>query len=333
MCSCHEPPGGDGDGQILGKALQRALMVAIRVATLLLCAGAPVVRSSLFAKPDLNKAVLNQRRLQTEAPVCAAATACANESPDDIGVTETCFVATSQYAPDFPECTACTPPVTSSATVCPACEAAFGAALVTCSGEVPSGEDVCEGHGFDEQTCQQQGCCQWDNGACRSDVGPNPCSAGQSGSSGDPCPAEGSACMGAPACASIIGVSGEPDWDACSANAECAAFLRCHMDAGPPPDMPPRCKAAYDACTADSACLAAMMTVDNLVIDYRTCVANKLCRPLYLCVDPGCTPARSPGCTLRRVLINDPAGLDNAHEFVAKALLDEGNPLAARLFQ
>jgi hypothetical protein len=41
---------------------------------------------------------------------------------------------------------------------------------------------VCEGHGFDEQTCQQQGysyagpvCCQWDDGACWSNVGPNPC--------------------------------------------------------------------------------------------------------------------------------------------------------------
>jgi hypothetical protein len=154
-------------------------MVATRVATLLLCAGAPLVEASYFARPDLKGSALNQRRLQTEAPICAAATACENESPDDIGITESCFAATSQYASTFPECAACTPPVTSSATVCPACEAAVGAALSSCSAAPsaggPSGEDVCEGHGFDEQTCQQQGCCQWDNGACWSNVGPNPC--------------------------------------------------------------------------------------------------------------------------------------------------------------
>lgn len=266
-------------------------MVAIRLATLLLCAAAPIVRASLFAKPDLKAAVLNQRRLQTEAPICAGATACANESPDDTGISEPCYIAVSPFAPDFAECMACTPGVTSPATVCPACEAAVGAVLSSCSAETP-------------------------------------------GSSEDPCPAELAACIAAPACASIISVSGELDWDACSANAECATFLRCHMDAGPPPpDMPSQCKAAHDACTADSACLAAMMTVDNPAVDYRTCVANKLCRALYLCFDPGCTPARSPGCTLRRVLINDPAGLNNAHEFLAKAMLDEGNPLAARLFQ
>eukprot|EP01043_Picozoa_sp_COSAG02_P092164 COSAG02_NODE_28802_length_582_cov_0.850932_1_plen_124_part_10 len=124
--------------------------------------------------------------------------------------------------------------------------------------------------------------------------------------------------MSAPACASIIGVSGEPDWDACSADAECAALLQCHVSAdGPPPDMPSQCKAAHDECAADLACLAAMMTIDNPITDYRVCVANKLCRRLYLCADPGCTPAHSPGCTLRRMLINDPTGLNTAHEFLA----------------
>jgi hypothetical protein len=76
-----------------------------------------------------------------------------------------------------------------------------------------------------------------------------------------------------------------------------------------------------------------MMTIDNPITDYRVCVANKLCRRLYLCADPGCTPVHSPGCTLRRMIINDPTGLNTAHEFLAKAILDDGDPLAARLFQ
>eukprot|EP01043_Picozoa_sp_COSAG02_P070839 COSAG02_NODE_12707_length_1506_cov_1.584932_1_plen_447_part_10 len=74
------------------------------------------------------------------AALCAAATACDNESPDDIGITESCFAATSQYVSTFSECAACTPPVTSSATVCPACEAAAGAALSSCSEATPGME-------------------------------------------------------------------------------------------------------------------------------------------------------------------------------------------------
>jgi hypothetical protein len=70
-----------------------------------------------------------------------AASACQNESSDDTGITEACYAATYQYAPDFAECLACDPPVTSGATVCAECEAAVGAALGSCSdssGEAPT---------------------------------------------------------------------------------------------------------------------------------------------------------------------------------------------------
>ena len=309
-------------------------MVAIRVATLLLCAGAPAATASFF-RPNL-KAALNLRRLQVSGGLCDAAGACANESPDDTGITETCFAATNQYAGDFAECGSCDPPVTSSATVCPACEQAVGAALSSCSTTVePSGEDVCEGHNFDEPTCLQKGCCQWD-GDCHSNVGANPCSQTGGGPPGetDPCPTEGMACMSAPACASIMTAGGQdgPDMAACAANAECAALLRCYMDAHPSPPEVSKCQATYDTCAADSACLGAMMTMTNPVTDYRTCVANKLCRQLYLCMEVPCNPARSPGCTLKRILLNEPSGLDNAHKFIAKAMLDAEDPLAARLF-
>ena len=45
-----------------------------------------------------------------------------------------------------------------------------------------------------------------------------------------------------------------------------------------------------------------------------------------------CTPARSPGCIVRRFLINEPTGYHKAHEFLSKALNGEGD-LAERLFQ
>eukprot|EP01043_Picozoa_sp_COSAG02_P057337 COSAG02_NODE_6945_length_3271_cov_2.617907_2_plen_586_part_00 len=56
---------------------------------------------------------------------------------------------------------------------------------------VPSGVDVCEYHGFDEQTCEQQGCCFWLRAdecfecdylkdACWSSTGRDPCSGEQS---------------------------------------------------------------------------------------------------------------------------------------------------------
>ena len=163
-------------------------------------------------------------------------------------------------------------------------------------------------------------------------VGANPCSHTGAGPPGeaDPCPTEGMACMSSPACASIMDQQ-EPDLAACATNAGCAALLRCYMDAHPSPDVS-KCQATHDACVADSMCLGAMMTIKNPVTDYRTCVANKLCRQLYMCMDVPCNPARSPGCTLRRILLNEPSGLDNAHKWVAKATWDAEDPLAARLF-
>ena len=40
-----------------------------------------------------------------------------------------------------------------------------------------NGEQICEGHGYDEATCNSIGCCQYDtgNGNCWSDVGDGPC--------------------------------------------------------------------------------------------------------------------------------------------------------------
>lgn len=46
-----------------------------------------------------------------------------------------------------------------------------------------------------------------------------------------------------------------------------------------------------------------------------------------------CTPPRSPGCIVRRFLTNEPKGFANAHEFLTKAVNEEGDPLGERLFQ
>ena len=70
-------------------------------------------------------------------------------------------------------------------------------------GGSPSGEAVCENHGFDEGTCLSQGCCHWDadTSACSSSVGSGPCS-------GSPAPAP------ADSTSSVIGA-------ACTEDADC----------------------------------------------------------------------------------------------------------------
>ena len=52
------------------------------------------------------------------------------------------------------------------------------------SGGGSNGEQMCEGHGYDEATCKSIGCCQYDNGNCWSDVGTGPCTGSGSGSGG-----------------------------------------------------------------------------------------------------------------------------------------------------
>ena len=39
-----------------------------------------------------------------------------------------------------------------------------------------NGEEVCEGHGYPQITCESLSCCQWDNGQCWSAVGQDACS-------------------------------------------------------------------------------------------------------------------------------------------------------------
>ena len=41
---------------------------------------------------------------------------------------------------------------------------------------IGNGEEVCEGHGYAQITCESISCCQWDNGQCWSAVGQDPCS-------------------------------------------------------------------------------------------------------------------------------------------------------------
>jgi hypothetical protein len=81
-----------------------------------------------------NTGVLGQRcrAAVCAPPVCAAWAACSMETTDDTGVSQGCFEATSPYAGDFSECTACAPAVTSASTVCEACEAAFATVLASC---------------------------------------------------------------------------------------------------------------------------------------------------------------------------------------------------------
>jgi hypothetical protein len=43
------------------------------------------------------------------------------------------------------------------------------------SGPEANGEEVCEGHDFDEATCGEIGCCQWDENQCWSAVGQDVC--------------------------------------------------------------------------------------------------------------------------------------------------------------
>ena len=255
----------------------------------------------------------------------------------------------------------------------------------------PSGEEVCQGHGYDETTCMTQGCCQWDAdtlAGCWSAVGAGPCDYAMAGGA-PPCAAELSACLGAPACASILQAVGELDVAACAANSECVALMQCsasappgdqcvhvhhiydtHLpegemscqcvdpndacltdgncviepacasaDSGPSssgsgaPQEPDwgQCQTDADACIADSGCLAAMMVTTDT--KWRPCLSNKLCRPLWLCMAPPCTPATSPGCALRRFIVNNPTTHAAAHEFTAKAVTDKSDPLYAKLFQ
>jgi hypothetical protein len=51
------------------------------------------------------------------------------------------------------------------------------------------------------------------------------------------------------------------------------------------------------------------------------------------CCQVGIAPPRSAGCIIERFLLNEPARFDAAHEFLAKAVQDEGDSLGSRLFQ
>ena len=211
-------------------------------------------------------------------------------------------------------------------------------------GGSPSGEAVCENHGFDEGTCLSQGCCHWDadTSACWSSVGPGPCS----GAMVDPCQTEGAACVAETACASILQSTGQgpPDMEACADNAECSALMQCSMSATPPPPpegspppppgdsgIPAQCQTDLDACIADIGCVAAMMVTSDA--KWRPCLNNKLCRPVWLCAVPPCTPKNAPGCILQRFLITESSRYDAAHEFGATAYMDKEDPLHARLYQ
>jgi len=63
-----------------------------------------------------------------------------------------------------------------------------------------SGEQVCEGHGYDSATCAGLGCCSFADGECWSGVGSNVCtgssSSGSSGSSGGGCGSIDTSCQG-----------------------------------------------------------------------------------------------------------------------------------------
>jgi len=63
---------------------------------------------------------------------------------------------------------------------CPPCKQISSWQLHSVSDSKITGEEVCEGHGFNPAQCQAIGCCQWDNGQCRSAVGVGPCDRGGS---------------------------------------------------------------------------------------------------------------------------------------------------------
>ena len=44
-------------------------------------------------------------------------------------------------------------------------------ALLLATGAAQSGEDVCEGHGYNRDDCDRIGCCHWDGGLMDSDEG------------------------------------------------------------------------------------------------------------------------------------------------------------------
>ena len=81
-------------------------------------------------------------RTNEDESICRAVAACANESPNDAGVSAGCFEAVSPYADQYPECGSCSPEIGSPETVCAACEAAIVAALASCPPPEPPRCDV-----------------------------------------------------------------------------------------------------------------------------------------------------------------------------------------------
>ena len=128
-----------------------------------------------------------------------------------------------------------------------------------------TGEQACEGQGFDEAACQQRGCCRWDNGDCWSDVN-DWC--------GSPEPApEPFVCEDKPP--SVISAMGDGSIADCAAVVDAGYCLdignmgdvvdNCPESCGicnqPPPPPPPasenRCLITFDesACAADGECI------------------------------------------------------------------------------
>eukprot|EP01043_Picozoa_sp_COSAG02_P030967 COSAG02_NODE_2002_length_10139_cov_4.784761_1_plen_407_part_10 len=81
-------------------------------------------------------------RTEEDDSICRAVVACANESPNDAGVSAGCFEAVRPYADQYLECESCSPEISSPETVCVACEAAIDAALAPCPPPEPPRCDV-----------------------------------------------------------------------------------------------------------------------------------------------------------------------------------------------
>ena len=130
--------------------------------------------------------------------------ACQEEDSTQEGISDECFHRAEPHAKNFEECQG----ITDAQSVTPECQQKVEAVMASCEPALhdwgawmwheeqefggalnffgaPNGEQACEGHDLDEESCNAVGCCQWDSsdGKCWSAVGAEVCHAPADGES------------------------------------------------------------------------------------------------------------------------------------------------------
>jgi hypothetical protein len=111
-----------------------------------------------------------------------------------------------------------------------------------------SGEDACEGRGYDVAGCSAVGCCQWDDDECWSEVGTDDCKGGSDPEDGE----EEGGCNGLPPCA--CGCATSPPDTCFSANAISFCFTSSCGDSFSDLSAANEILEPYRACLCEGEC-------------------------------------------------------------------------------